>query len=333
MKIGANAPCPCGSGKKFKHCCKNKYGDLRAAMLDQLAQLVADNPDASVDELNQLAAGFASVQNSQGVDDFCGLSAEQMNNWMYAPFAELKNIRLAVPSELSASPVMRYLSLILAALSANNGKLKATARGNLPAKLVKQANELLPELALGDDQQVAKISDFAGAHEERFNALHYTRLLADISGIVEFKQGYFVCSPQALQQFNQHGVQPFYLLMLEAAVRGFKWSYLDAMEEDVPLPIFCMFMLWRLHQHGNAQRMQQELLAAMPDLSLFMTASEANDVTREWRLQRLVTVRFFHRFLEFWGFARVKNSWNFINEPLKIEASMKPLFTQTFEFD
>ena len=24
MKIGRNAPCPCGSGKKYKNCCHNK---------------------------------------------------------------------------------------------------------------------------------------------------------------------------------------------------------------------------------------------------------------------------------------------------------------------
>ncbi len=24
MKVGRNAPCPCGSGKKYKHCCLNK---------------------------------------------------------------------------------------------------------------------------------------------------------------------------------------------------------------------------------------------------------------------------------------------------------------------
>ncbi len=26
MKVGRNAPCPCGSGKKYKHCCLNKTG-------------------------------------------------------------------------------------------------------------------------------------------------------------------------------------------------------------------------------------------------------------------------------------------------------------------
>ncbi len=28
MKVGRNAPCPCGSGKKYKHCCLNKKNAL-----------------------------------------------------------------------------------------------------------------------------------------------------------------------------------------------------------------------------------------------------------------------------------------------------------------
>ena len=34
-KIGRNAPCPCGSGIKFKKCCMNKYRDAR---LEQIVQ-------------------------------------------------------------------------------------------------------------------------------------------------------------------------------------------------------------------------------------------------------------------------------------------------------
>jgi len=30
-KIGRNQPCPCGSGKKYKHCCLSKDQDSRAA--------------------------------------------------------------------------------------------------------------------------------------------------------------------------------------------------------------------------------------------------------------------------------------------------------------
>lgn len=29
-KIGRNDPCPCGSGRKYKNCCANKTGRIRA---------------------------------------------------------------------------------------------------------------------------------------------------------------------------------------------------------------------------------------------------------------------------------------------------------------
>ena len=31
MKVGRNEPCPCGSGKKYKHCCYAKDSAMRAA--------------------------------------------------------------------------------------------------------------------------------------------------------------------------------------------------------------------------------------------------------------------------------------------------------------
>lgn len=55
---------------------------------------------------------------------------------------------ISTPDDLSASPVMRYLTLILDEAMGQEGSFKATSKGNLPAKLVKQANELLPEFAV-----------------------------------------------------------------------------------------------------------------------------------------------------------------------------------------
>jgi hypothetical protein len=34
MKLGRNDPCPCGSGKKYKHCCLNAGTDPAAAPTD-----------------------------------------------------------------------------------------------------------------------------------------------------------------------------------------------------------------------------------------------------------------------------------------------------------
>ncbi len=32
-KVGRNAPCPCGSGKKYKHCCANKDAEIMEKQL------------------------------------------------------------------------------------------------------------------------------------------------------------------------------------------------------------------------------------------------------------------------------------------------------------
>ncbi|NLC12895.1 MAG: hypothetical protein GX768_02455, partial [Chloroflexi bacterium] len=33
MKIGRNDPCPCGSGKKYKHCCINNASKPHAQLV------------------------------------------------------------------------------------------------------------------------------------------------------------------------------------------------------------------------------------------------------------------------------------------------------------
>ena len=49
MKIGRNTPCPCGSGKKYKHCCYEKdLASRQAAAIT--ASEDADVENASVDE-------------------------------------------------------------------------------------------------------------------------------------------------------------------------------------------------------------------------------------------------------------------------------------------
>ncbi len=67
----------------------------------------------------------------------------QMQNWLYAPLHELIDVTINTPSDLSSSPVMRYLALILDEAMLQGGSFKATTKGNLPAKLVKQASAVV----------------------------------------------------------------------------------------------------------------------------------------------------------------------------------------------
>ena len=81
VKIGQNSPCPCGSGKKYKNCCRNKKievsikeeykrrydirlknsheingirksGELLLSILDQVEKMIA--PGLKTDDINTL---------------------------------------------------------------------------------------------------------------------------------------------------------------------------------------------------------------------------------------------------------------------------------------
>lgn len=189
MKLGRNDPCHCGSGKKYKHCCMNSVSKQHAQIVDDVAAMVGMSPDLSLDELNAALQPKLQEYNNQPHPDFCGLTPTQMANWLYAPFDELQWVKISTPDDLSSSPVMRYLDLILDEAIQNDGSFKATSRGNLPAKLVKRASDLLPEFSVAQFERDVSISEFAGGNENNFNALHYTRVLADIGGIIGLRNG------------------------------------------------------------------------------------------------------------------------------------------------
>ena len=91
-----------------------------------------------------------------------------MSNWLYAPFSELKGVLIHTPDNLITSPVMRYLALILEEGMQGDGSFKATSKGNLPTKIVKQASELLPEFAVSQFERHISISEYAAIDEASF---------------------------------------------------------------------------------------------------------------------------------------------------------------------
>ena len=75
-KPGRNEPCPCGSGKKYKHCCLDK--DRAAELASAVAQRVAMQAQQATQKANQVALqkdyeeelqeSLAALQESQALD-------------------------------------------------------------------------------------------------------------------------------------------------------------------------------------------------------------------------------------------------------------------------
>lgn len=331
MKLGRNDPCPCNSGKKFKHCCMNGSSKQHAEVLDDVGAMLAMTPNLSIDEINAALQHKVHDRNTQSHPDFCGLTPNQMDNWLYAPFDKLQGVTISTPDELLASPVMRYLALILDEAVAQNGSFKATSKGNLPAKLVRKASELLPEFAVSQFSTHISISDFAGSNEDKFNALHYTRVLADISGIIYHRGGRYHVKKVAQKQYQAHGIQAFFEPMLEAAISQYNWGYLDAFEHDIELRTFWLFMLWRLQGHNSVDQLVKEVVTAFPSLLLAFPADDY--FPPEKHLSLLIESRFIERFLQFWGFIIFDPKRYIDGEPLARVVKAQPLLNQTFKFN
>lgn len=331
MKIGRNDPCPCGSGNKYKRCCMDAISKQHAEIFDDIAQTVAMSPGLNLEELNIVAQRKMADYNNRPRKELCGLSSTQMANWLYAPFDELEWVKIQTPEDLSASPVMRYLNLILEQAMAQGGSIKATAKGNLPAKLVKQASELLPEFAVAQYEKIPSISEFTGSNEDKFNALHYTRLLAQIAGILYLRSGRIHVKKTAQKQFQIHGISVFFLPMLEAAVKQFNWGYLDTWPEFLDLRLFWLFMLWRIQVHGSVDQLMDEMHTAVPDL--VQQLPDHKYLSKAKQFSAIIECRFVDRFLQFWGFVIVDPRRYIDEKRVPIKATLLPLFEQSFSFE
>ncbi|GGP67587.1 hypothetical protein GCM10009347_36340 [Shewanella algicola] len=330
MKLGRNDPCHCGSGKKFKRCCMSSVSKQHAQVFDDVEVMQAMKPNVTLDELNAALQHKVQDRNNQPHPDFCGVTPTQMANWLYAPFDELQWVTISTPDILSASPVIRYLTLILDEAMAQDGSFKATSKGNLPAKLVKQACELLPEFAVTQFPTNISISEFAGSNEDKFNALHYTRVLAEVSGIIYRRSGRYHVKKSAQKQYQTEGIQAFFKPMLAAAVSKYNWGFLDGFEFDIDLRPFWLFMLWRIQSHNSVDLLVEEVMTAFPDL--LQSFPTEDDFSPERSLSILIESRFIKRFLQFWGFVTIDPRRYLNAEPVARVVQVQPLLKHTFQF-
>ncbi|MEJ2419082.1 MAG: SEC-C metal-binding domain-containing protein [Exilibacterium sp.] len=90
--IGRNDPCPCGSGKKFKHCCLSKEnstasGQGAAGISETLHKALESRQFNSLEEAQAFLDQITQQQNRRQLDEFHGLSPEQMHQMLNFPFA------------------------------------------------------------------------------------------------------------------------------------------------------------------------------------------------------------------------------------------------------
>ena len=305
MKTGRNDPCPCGSGKKYKHCCLGKR-DARPGpaqiIADKIAEAAAEHPFSSLEELNALTAQLVDQKNQRDLVEFCGLSPELMTHLLYAPFTSHDTVCFSTDIEPTAdAPIMRMFVALMEAIGETG--LKATAKGNLPLKFCKQmAQQLRQE---DDGNRLLRIGGIRS--ETDLGELHCTRLVAQLAGLIRKYRGKFVLTRKSRDLLERPGSGCLYMELFEAYTTKFNWGYRDLYPEAEIVQHSFLYTLYLLALFGETQRSQQfyedKFLAAFPMVTEMFPQTPYS--TAEDDVRRCYFLRALERFATFFGLSEL----------------------------
>lgn len=254
---------------------------------------------------------------------------EQMHTWLNGRWNAWQGVEFSTPEDLSGSPVMRYLEVLLANMLEAGGSIKLTTKGNLPLQIVQQCNALAEQLSCLGERVHITISEYQGRNEDDFNALHYTRVLAELAGILYPRSGRLHFKKAAQKKFQQQGVAGFYADMLDTATRQYNWGYLDGFPEGYPLRELWLFMLWRLQSHQSIEQLADDVKAVIGTTLKQMPAPDYG--SRHQELLQVISTRFVWRFLGFFGLVKQLKGGGYSGTGWK-PIEFTPLMAASFRF-
>jgi hypothetical protein len=308
VKTGRNDPCPCGSGKKYKHCCLGTPGDRESrgsaqVIADKIAEAAAEQPFESLEEINAFTAQLTNERNQWALTEFCGLSPEQMTQVLYKPFDSPTAIRFS--TDFTPPYNVRIMLIFRGLVEAiGEGGLKPTAKGNLPLKLCKMLAQELPE----DDEDRSLLRYRSIRSEVDFEELHCTRLVAELAGLVRKYRGKFVLTRKCRDMLAKQNNGCLYFELFKAYTTKFNWAYRDGYPEAEIVQNSFLYTLFLLTSFGDTERSQQfyegKFVTAFPmALDLFPETSYSST---DEQARRVYFLRALDRFASFFGLAELK---------------------------
>lgn len=249
--IGRNDPCPCGSGKKFRHCCLGKENgkvssDGATGMPEILREALENRQFGSLEEAQVLLDQISQQYNRRKLDEFHGLSPEQMHQMLNFPFASPELVHF--PEVLDTNPTAPILALFALLTEAIGDQgLKPTAKGNLPRNFCREA-----ALAYWGEQQYQENTRYGGINrEDDFGDLHVTRLVAELAGLIRKYKGRFILSRDCRRLLAEGGLAAAYPRLFRTYVEQFNWAYRDGYPELRFIQRAFLFTLYLLACNGD----------------------------------------------------------------------------------
>jgi len=300
MKTGRNDPCPCGSGKKYKHCCMS----VSRAVNDELKGLLSGQEFDSIEEVQAAADALLVKQNRKPQDDFLGLSSEHVYRMLNFAFdtPELFQFSDQLPREPDA-PILMLMEGIISAI--DDKGLKATkTKGSLPQKLCREVwnnyCKLYPDDILSSFHKVNK--------EDDFFELHVTRVILELAGFLRKTKGRFYLTKKYQRIASKSGLKGLYPIIFKTYCCEFNWGYWDHYSDAPFIQQSFLFTLYLLKQHGEKMAFtsvyEDAFLRAFP--MVINEMKESSYSTPEKDLRRCYHFRAYKRFLVFLGLAELE---------------------------
>ena len=283
-KIGRNSPCPCGSGLKYKHCCRD---------------VATETVDALRETLQQPGERFASV-NAMPEEDFDGLTPDDMHQLLYDPFSDSGVVRFSESlDEPVDAPALTLLAHLLDSIPEQG--VKVTDKGNLPRQLCWDvAAAYWSPRFLEWRQETSPICS-----ETDFMELHAVRLVAEMAGFLEKRGARLFVSRATRQVRTEQGVAGLYRGLFRSYATEFNWGYEDRFPELFIIQRSFGFALYLLKCYGD--RFKLPFFYADRFVDAFPAALEEfrdESLKPEHEVEALAQayqLRCINRFLDFFG--------------------------------
>lgn len=242
------------------------------------------------------------------IDDFHGLSSEQMHRFLHFPFETPQMVTF--PSRLDITPEAPIVTLFnLLADAIGTQGLKATATGNLPRSFCRESAQVY----LGEEEY-KRWSRFGELRSEpEFKEMHVIRLVAELAGLIRKYKGKFILSRECRKLLAEQGQSGIYPQLFRAFVREFNWSYQDNYGEIPFIQHSFLFSLYLLTRHGSDWQTstfyEDCFLRAFPNL-LPQVQPLGSYYSPEKVLRSSYSVRCLERFAQFMGLAKTERPGN-----------------------
>ncbi len=305
--IGRNAPCPCGSGKKYKQCClrsgSNADHNFAQTASEKMRQAMAGQDFESLEEVQAFLDKQVQLQNAQPLAEFQGLSPAQMQQMLDFPFDSPQLVVSLEPLRVEpAAAIMSLFELIVDAIGDKG--LKPTAKGNLPRAFCREAVTAYQGAMSTHEKRFYQNI----ASEEDFLPLHVTRVVAELAGLIRKYKGRFILSRDCRQRLESGGTAAIYPRLLRAYTQKFNWGYWDGYPELPFIQRAFLFTLFLLARFGSQWRpdtfYEDAFLLAFP--SLIDEAPQDGYFDPEDIVCQTYTWRTLVHFVDFFGLASVK---------------------------